>query len=167
MAVRVFVGLGSNLNDPLKQLQTALAAIGHLPETQLQKVSGVYLTHPMGPQDQPDYLNAVVELKTTVDAYDLLTLLQDIESQQGRVRAGSRWHERTIDLDILLYGDESIDTESLVIPHPGMHERAFVLYPLLELDQDLSIPGRGDIRSLVHDGLDGAVLLRLDAELCP
>jgi 2-amino-4-hydroxy-6-hydroxymethyldihydropteridine diphosphokinase len=167
MGVRVFVGLGSNLNDPLKQLQAAVAAITHLPKTQMQSVSGVYLTHPMGPQDQPDYLNAVVELQTTLEAKNLLKSLQEIESQQGRVRDGSRWHERSIDLDILLYGEECISTVSLIVPHPGMHERAFVLYPLQELDEDLSIPGRGDIRALIHQPLDGTVLQRLDVKLWP
>jgi len=167
MAVRVFVGLGSNLNDPQTQLQSAVTAIKHLPQTQIANVSGIYLTRPMGPQDQPDYMNAVVELQTTLDAEVLLDSLQEIELQQGRVRDGSRWHERIIDLDILLYGDECMDTASLVVPHPGLHERAFVLYPLLELDQDLDIPSKGDIRSLIHNALAGDVLLRLDVELCP
>lgn len=167
MAARVFVGLGSNLEEPLKQLSDAVIAIRQLPQTQCQKVSSVYVTSPMGPKDQPDYLNAVVELQTTLAVEALLTHLQAIEQQQGRKRDGSRWHARTLDLDILLYNSDCIDTPTLTVPHRGCHERAFVLYPLQELDAELQIPGKGDLAFLIKQNLDGEVLQKLDINLCP
>jgi len=167
MAVRAFIGLGSNLSDPKKQLQMATQAIRLIPDTQMTKVSGIYKTSPMGSSDQDDYLNAVIELETDLDAKPLLDHLQQIENDMGRKRQGERWQARTIDLDILLYGNEVIDTDELVVPHPGMHERAFVLYPLQELDAQISIPGKGKIKTLLQQDLQGSVLQRLEDVLCP
>jgi 2-amino-4-hydroxy-6-hydroxymethyldihydropteridine diphosphokinase len=167
MSVRVFIGLGSNLDDPKAQLQKSVAAIRDIADTRLLRMSGVYVSRPMGPADQADYLNAVVELETELQAPVLLEALQRIERSQGRRRDGERWHERPIDLDILLYGNQSIHTDKLVIPHPGMHARAFVLYPLQELDADISIPGKGPIDTLMQNDLLGEVLQRLDERLCP
>ena len=102
----------------------------------------------MGPEGQPDYINAVAAIKTQLSALDLLDALQQIESEQGRVRTGLRWGPRTLDLDILLYDEQIISTERLRIPHPGLHERAFVLYPLYEIDPDLMIPGEASLAIL-------------------
>ncbi len=167
MLVRVFIGLGSNLDNPKKQLQQAVVALQGIVDTELVKVSGIYVTRPMGPSGQADYLNAVAELQTGLDAVTLLDALQDIEHAQGRRRDGQRWHQRTLDLDMLLYGNQYIDTERLTVPHPGMHARAFVLTPLKELDADISIPGKGHIDELLTKELQGEVLQRLDDSLCP
>jgi len=110
--------------------------------------SSVYETEPMGPADQPDFLNAVVALHTQMPALDLLDVLQNIESLHGRVRDGERWGPRTLDLDLLLYGEHIIDTPRLSVPHPGIAERSFVLLPLQELEPELVVPGKGAISTL-------------------
>ena len=146
---KVFVGLGSNLEEPLLQLQKAVAAINNLENVELIKTSSFYRSVPMGPQDQPDYINAVVELSTDLNAEDLLDSLQNIENQQGRVRI-ERWGARTLDLDILLYGSEEIKTERLTVPHIGISERNFVLYPLHDLvEDDFEIPRVGKLKELL------------------
>jgi len=162
MRTRVFVGLGSNMNEPLKQLEKAVAAIRQIPDTTVQKLSGMYASAPMGPEDQPDYMNAVVELQSGLDAQVLLESLQMIEQQQGRCRDGERWTQRTLDLDILLYGNDVIHTDTLTIPHPGMHQRSFVLQPLKELDATIVIPGRGNINDCLDGDLLGEVINRLE-----
>jgi len=146
---RVYVGIGSNLQQPIQQVRQAIQAMAEIPDTQLLAASRLYRSTPMGPQEQPDYINAVVCLDTALAAEQLLQLLHDIERAQGRVRDGSRWGPRTLDLDILLYGDETINLPQLVVPHPGLHERNFVLYPLQELAPDLMIPGRGPLSALL------------------
>ena len=167
MTVRVFIGLGSNLSDPKKQLQLATQALGQMPATELIKVSSIYMTRPMGSPDQGDYFNAVIELETDLDATALLDNCQTIENNMGRKREGERWQARIIDIDILLYGDENIHTPDLIVPHPGMHKRAFVLYPLQELDAQVSIPGKEDIAVLLQQDLEGKVLQRLEEKICP
>ena len=127
-----YVGLGSNLQQPLLQLQRALIAIAQLPSSQLLRVSSVYRSAAVGPGEQPDYLNAALQLDTRLQPAELLAALQAIEQAQGRVRA-IRWGARTLDLDILLYGDRQIATSSLTIPHPELQRRNFVLYPLAEI----------------------------------
>ncbi len=127
-----YVGLGSNLQQPLLQLRNALVAIAHLPASQLVQVSSVYRSAAVGPGEQPDYLNAVLRLDTSLRPAELLAALQAIEQAQGRVRT-VRWGARTLDLDILLYGDRTIATPSLAIPHPELQQRNFVLYPLAEI----------------------------------
>ncbi|HED17199.1 MAG TPA: 2-amino-4-hydroxy-6-hydroxymethyldihydropteridine diphosphokinase [Gammaproteobacteria bacterium] len=139
-AVDAWIGLGSNLENPKRQLAQAVSALGGLNQCRVLDRSRLYLSSPMGPQDQPDFINAVVKLSTRLTAHELLQALQDIEQSQGRQRNGQHWGPRTIDLDILLYGDQMIDSEDLTVPHPGLSHRAFVLYPLWELDADLLVP---------------------------
>ncbi len=145
---RVHVGLGSNLDDPRRQLESAFEALATLPESVLVARSSLYRSAPMGPADQPDYLNAVAELDTQLAPLALLDALQDIEQAQRRVRS-RRWGPRTLDLDLLLYGDRQIDLPRLQVPHPGLHQRCFVLLPLLEVAGDIEIPRRGRVSALL------------------
>ena len=146
--MRVFIGIGSNIADPESQVHAAQEALKTLPMTRFVKASSMYKSPPMGPQDQPDYINAVMELETLLTPHDLLDYLQKIERQQGRVR-GRHWGERTIDLDLLLYGDELLADARLKVPHIGIAHRAFVVYPLVEIDADIMIPGIGLITNLL------------------
>jgi 2-amino-4-hydroxy-6-hydroxymethyldihydropteridine diphosphokinase len=154
--VLAYIGLGSNLDNPESQLKTAIEALTGLPQTRLQARSSLYRSAPMGPQDQPDYLNAVVQLSTGLEPEALLDKLQGIEQAQGRVRA-QHWGPRTLDLDILLYGEDVVATERLKIPHPGIAERSFVLYPLAEINGQLEIPGLGGVRSLMEQCPDAGL----------
>lgn len=142
VVVYAYIGLGSNLNHPEQQIRQALKELGALPQTDCMAHSKLYRSSPMGPQDQPDYINAVAVLSTVLDPHHLLAELQAIEQRHNRVRK-RRWGERTLDLDLLLYGDFQIATAALTVPHPGLHERAFVLYPLAEIAPDVMIPGQG------------------------
>jgi len=135
-----YIGIGSNQAAPVKQVQQAIAALKGLPETRLINCSSLYGSTPMGPQDQPDYINAIAQLDTQLSALALLDELQKIELAQGRERKANRWGPRTLDLDIILYGDEEINTPRLTIPHYGMKVREFVLYPLLEIAESLVLP---------------------------
>ncbi len=164
-SVVAWIGLGSNLEDPCRQVNSAFAELGQLPQSRLRACSGLYRSAPMGPQDQPDYINAVAALETDLSAELLLTALQSIEQAHRRVR-GEHWGPRTLDLDILLYGDEVIDTPQLTVPHPGIGERNFVLAPLAELAPALSIPGLGVVRVLC-DAADQAGLERVADAPCP
>lgn len=146
--VRAYVGLGSNLGRPHTQIARASAALEGLRSTRTVAVSSLYRSAPMGPSDQPDYLNAVAAIETALAPYDLLGALQQIEQGQGRVRA-ERWGPRTIDLDILLYGDRLIAEPGLRVPHAGLLQRAFVLVPLLEIAPDLVLPAGGPLRAQV------------------
>ena len=158
--MRAYIGLGSNLADPVDQVTTAISNLQSLPDSQLLTWSSLYASPPMGPQDQPDYINAVAIIETALSAHQLLDALQAIEQQQGRVRQ-RHWGERTLDLDILLYGQNEIDDARLQIPHPGIALRAFVLYPLAEIAPDLTIPNMGTIEQLLqHCPSDG--LLKLE-----
>lgn len=138
--ITVFVAVGSNLGDPVSQANVAIDALKQLPKTQFVQTSSLYSSTPMGPQDQPDYINAVVELTTELTPLELLDCTQAIELEQGRVRKEERWGPRTLDLDILLYGNEVMDSERLTVPHYGMKEREFVLYPLAEIAPNLTLP---------------------------
>ena len=142
-----YIGLGSNLEAPAEQIKTALIDLQSLPATQLLKTSSLYASPPMGPQDQPDYINAVALLDTSLSAHDLRDALQAIEQQHGRQRK-RHWGERTLDLDILLYGQKMIEDERLSVPHPGLSQRAFVVYPLLEIAGDIPIPGQGTLQEI-------------------
>ncbi len=135
-----YVGLGSNLGDREQTLRHAAAAIGAV------RLSTIRETEPWGLADQPRFLNAVAELETELTARALLESLLDIERRLGRERTGPRWGPRTIDLDLLLYGEERLDEASLTVPHPRLHERLFVLEPLAELDPSLKIPGIGTVQ---------------------
>lgn len=146
---RAYIGLGSNLQEPLQQLRRARLALQQLADTEVVSFSALYRSVPMGPAGQPDYINAVAALDTALAPLILLHALQAIEQQQGRVRGTERWGARTLDLDILLFGGQILDTSELTVPHKGMHERNFVLYPLYEIAPELEIPGRGLLRELL------------------
>ncbi|ELY4376045.1 2-amino-4-hydroxy-6-hydroxymethyldihydropteridine diphosphokinase [Cronobacter sakazakii] len=135
-----FIALGSNLAEPLSQVNNALAALARIPDSRIVATSSFYRTPPLGPQDQPDYLNAAVALETTLSAEALLDNTQRIELEQGRVRKAERWGPRTLDLDIMLFGDATINTGRLTIPHYDMKNRAFMLLPLSEIAPALRFP---------------------------
>ena len=145
----VYVGLGSNLNDPIAQLRAARGALSMLPSTRLEKCSSFYRTAPVGYTEQPDFLNAVCRLNTGLAAAALIEHLRAIEVRYGRVECEQKWGPRTIDLDLLLYDQSVMNASGLTVPHPRLHERAFVLYPLSELDRDLVVPGRGAVGDLL------------------
>jgi len=144
---RCYIGLGANLNDPAHQIVIALNALAALPGTQLLQWSSLYTTKPMGPQDQPDYINAVAEIDTSLAPLPLLDALKAQEQQQGRTKL-RHWGERSIDLDILLYGDLTMTSERLTIPHAGLPLRAFVVKPLLEIAPRQCLPDGTPLASL-------------------
>lgn len=154
---RVFIGLGSNLGDRVAFLKAGVTALRATPGIEVTRTSSVYETEPVGPA-QPLFLNAVAELRTDIGARELLALLKEIETQVGRM-PGKHWGPREIDLDILLYGSGVIDEPDLVVPHPEMTWRAFVLVPLLEIAPEISIPGAGEAR--LHDMTLGRAGVRL------
>lgn len=137
---RVYIGLGSNLAEPLAQLRGALAALAGLPQSRLLTASSFYASDPLGPPDQPRYVNAVAALDTRLAPLQLLDALQAIELNQGRVRKAERWGPRTLDLDILLFGERQLDEPRLKVPHYHLHARPFVLYPLAEIAPELRLP---------------------------
>ncbi|MDG6773407.1 2-amino-4-hydroxy-6-hydroxymethyldihydropteridine diphosphokinase [Thiomicrorhabdus sp. ZW0627] len=146
---KVYIGLGSNLDNPAGQIEKALQALDALPETRLLKASRLYSSKPLGPQDQPDFLNAVCLLETALPPLKLLDALQAIEREQGRVKK-RHWGERSIDLDILLYGRMRMDSERLTLPHKEIANRDFVLLPLAEISPGLTIPEQGQVENLVE-----------------
>ncbi len=148
--VDAYVALGSNLADPQAQLRQATAALSRLPDTALAATSRWYRTAPLGPPGQPDYLNAVVHLRTGLSPYALLAALLLIETAQGRVRGPQRWGPRSLDLDLLLYGDRVLHDPELTLPHPRLHERRFVLEPLAEIAPAVIVQGRGRVRDLLQ-----------------
>ena len=147
--VIVFIGLGSNLAAPDQQIGRARTAINNIKNVTELVCSSLYSSPPMGPKDQPDYVNAVSKIETGLPALELLRCMQTIENDQGRARSGQRWGARTLDLDLLLYGQQQIDIPDLVVPHPGIRDRNFVLYPLLEIAPELRIPGLGRLSDLI------------------
>lgn len=155
--MRCYISLGSNLESPLERAIAARGALQAIPSLELISVSSLYQSRPMGPQDQPDYLNAVIALETQLPALELLDVCQSIEQDQGRVRKQQRWGPRSLDLDILLYGQTSINNERLTVPHYGMHEREFVLLPLMEIAADLILPNGEQVcdlaQNIAHNGL--------------
>ena len=154
-AGRVFVGLGANLGDARSTLTQALASIAALPGTRVLGRSSMYRTAPVDATG-PDFVNCVAELDTRLSAEQLLRALQGIEQAHGRERP-YRNAPRTLDLDILVYGDQLIDTAHLTVPHPRLHQRAFVLQPLAELAFDLVVPGRGPVGALAAGVTDQAI----------
>lgn len=146
---RVYIGIGSNLDTPRHQVEAAIDELRQLPASHWVMCSPIYRSQPVGPQDQPEYVNAVAAIDTDTEAEALLDMLQAIEQQHGRRRDGRRWGARTLDLDILLYGDECISTDRLQVPHPEMHRRSFVLKPLHDIEPSLMIPGLGSLDSLL------------------
>lgn len=144
-----FVGLGSNIEEPATQLRRAYEALATLPDTRLIAVSSVYESLPMGPTDQPSFLNACAHIDTTISPSELLTALLAIETTMGRIRK-RHWGERCIDLDLLFYGDVSLQSERLTLPHPGLYQRDFVLMPLAELlGREYLMPNGADIGTLL------------------
>jgi 2-amino-4-hydroxy-6-hydroxymethyldihydropteridine diphosphokinase len=152
-----WIGLGSNLAGPREQVERGLAALAHLPRTQLQQRSHLYRSAPWGVRDQPDFVNAVAAIESGLTPRELMPALLDIERSFGRERNADRWGPRILDLDLLLYADCIIDEPGLHVPHPHLHERAFVLLPLAEIAPHLQIPGHGSISDLVA---------RVDASEC-
>jgi 2-amino-4-hydroxy-6-hydroxymethyldihydropteridine diphosphokinase len=151
-----YVGVGGNLEQPRERVVEAIGRVSRLPDTRVELRSRLYLTHPMGPQDQPDFVNAVVGLLTRMGPRELLEALLGIERSMGRDRQ-ERWGPRIIDLDLIWMVGEVIDEPGLTLPHPGVSERNFVLYPLCDIAPQLMIPGHGkvvDLRARVHgDGI--------------
>lgn len=156
----VYIGLGSNLADPNAQVEAALAVLAKLPATRLVARSRRYRSAPWGRADQPEFVNAVAHLHTAMPPHDLLHALLAIERAAGRVRDGTRWGPRVLDLDILVYGDRVLNESGLHVPHPHLHERAFVLAPLAEIAPDLEIPGLGSVVYLLAD-VDASTCLRM------
>jgi 2-amino-4-hydroxy-6-hydroxymethyldihydropteridine diphosphokinase len=147
--VEAYIGLGSNLDDPVRNINSARQAIAESSDIEEIAFSPLYSSLPVGPQDQPDYVNAVMRIKTRLPALELLKQLQGIENAHGRVRS-VRWGARTLDLDVLLYDQQSIDLPDLIVPHPEMPNRAFVLYPLADVaSSELPIPGKGRLAELL------------------
>ena len=150
MTIRVYIGLGSNLEDPVAQVLEAVEELEMIPDSILVSRSSLYRGKPMGPADQPDYVNAVVAMDTLLSAKDFLQALVKIEDMQGRERDTEKWGPRIIDLDLLMYGKEKINTAELTVPHPGMHERDFVIVPLSEIAGNVNIPGQGVLTTLIN-----------------
>ena len=148
-----YIGLGSNLEQPYLQIKNAIAALDCLGGTKVLADSGYFKSRPMGPENQPDYVNAVVCIETELSADELLVQCQQIEQQQGRIKT-RHWGERTIDLDILMLGQQQIQSDTLTLPHPGISQRDFVYMPLLKMQPDISIPGKGVLNSIVMSNAD-------------
>ena len=144
-----YVGLGSNLDEPAVQVRGALAALGKIPATRLVRASSLYGSRPMGPVSQPDFINAVAGLLTQLEVGDFFSQLRALEGQLGRLPPRERWGPRRIDLDLLVFAQLRIDTPELQLPHPGIVERNFVLYPLAEVAPELPVPGCGRIAELL------------------
>lgn len=144
-----YIGLGSNLASPTAQVLSARRDIAALSGVTEIAFSNLYASVPMGPQDQPDYINAVMGISTHLEPLALLYALQAIESAHGRVRGKQRWGARTLDLDLLLYNDQQINSEELTVPHPGIAHRAFVLHPLQDCNPDMVIAGKGNLADLI------------------
>ena len=158
-ATEVYVGLGSNLSEPQWQVLRAFDELDRIPDTALLRRSSLYASAPLGPAGQPDYVNAVAKLRTRLEPHALLDQLQAIEAAHDRVRE-IHWGPRTLDLDLLLFGDQTVDSERLKVPHPHMLQRAFVLVPLSDMVPDLDLPGVGSLASYL-DNVDRHTVRRL------
>ena len=145
-----YVGLGSNLDGPERRVREATSALAALPDTRLRRLSSLYRSRAIGPPGQPDYVNAVAELETALEPHELLDGMQSIEQAHGRNRSAERWGPRTLDLDLLLFDEREIRDERLIVPHPEIARRNFVLCPLLEVAPAISIPGLGSARVLLQ-----------------
>ena len=149
--VPAYVGIGSNLDDPRKQVERALAALADLDASRLIAASGRYRSAPLGPPDQPWYVNAAAGLITQLEPEPLLQALKEIEATLGRRPLRQRWGPRRIDLDLLMYGAVELATPALTVPHPGLTTRSFVLYPLADFAAEVEVPGRGRVADLLRD----------------
>jgi 2-amino-4-hydroxy-6-hydroxymethyldihydropteridine diphosphokinase len=143
-----YVGLGSNLSRPARQVETALELLDDIPRTRLVAASSLYRSAPFGGIEQPDFVNAAAALLTQLGPSELLAELQEVEARQGRERDDKRWGPRVLDLDLLVHATAVVDEPGITIPHPGIAERNFVLLPLLEIAPELVIPGLGRVDSL-------------------
>jgi len=156
--VHAYVGLGSNLENPAGQITRALEELDDIPETVCVGHSQLYRSAPLGPVAQSHFINAVAVLHTSLSAQALLACLHEMERRHGRMRNGQKWGPRTLDMDLLLYGDTVLRDFTLEVPHPGLAQRNFVLYPLYELAPGLEIPGQGSLRGLLarcpYEGLE-------------
>jgi 2-amino-4-hydroxy-6-hydroxymethyldihydropteridine diphosphokinase len=156
--VVAYIGLGSNLENPRRQVETALLELGEFDDCGVQDHSSFYRSKPVGPQDQPDFINAVARLSTRLEPEALLDALQELERRHHRIRGGLRWGPRSLDLDLLLYDDREIHTPRLQVPHPEIANRTFVLVPLREVaPPELYIPGIGSLQDLPSDRWEGEV----------
>ncbi|NBS15932.1 MAG: 2-amino-4-hydroxy-6-hydroxymethyldihydropteridine diphosphokinase [Gammaproteobacteria bacterium] len=164
MTMRAYIGLGGNLEKPQQHLLEARHEIASLHGVEALAFSPLYRSAPMGPRDQPDYINAVMAIETQLPPLELLDSLQAIEAAHGRVRQGERWGPRTLDLDLLVYGDREIQSERLTVPHPGISLRRFVLLPLHDIEPHLEIPGLGSLESLLAACPSDGWALILEAE---
>jgi len=157
---RAYVGVGSNLDEPARHVREAMDALDELPSTSVVARASLYRSAPVGKLDQPDFVNSVAALDTALAPERLLDELFAIETRHGRVRA-ERNAPRTLDLDLLLYGTLRLEGQALTLPHPRMHERAFVLLPLAEIDARVEVPGRGSVRTLLP-GVAGQRVTRME-----
>lgn len=149
MSEIAYIGLGSNLDNPQKHVLDAFEELSQTPNVQLSERSSLYQSVPMGPQDQGDFINAVAQVKTNLTPLGLLNVLQSIENKHGRIRKDEQWGPRTLDLDLLLFGNLQINVERLVVPHYGLKEREFVLLPLFEINRDIKLPDGNAIAELI------------------
>lgn len=146
-----FIGVGSNLQSPADQVQRAIDTLGNADGSILVSYSGLYQSPPLSGLEQPDYINAVVAMVTTHEPEQFLSLLQNIEDEQGRTRTGAKWEPRIIDLDLLAFSGCRIETEQLVLPHPGIVERNFVLLPWQEIAPNYVVPGLPDVAAMAEN----------------
>jgi 2-amino-4-hydroxy-6-hydroxymethyldihydropteridine diphosphokinase len=158
--IPAYIGLGSNLGDPPLQIEKAFTALAALPQTRSLSRSGIFQSSPMGPIQQPDFLNAAAGLLTQLAPQALLDALKNLERALGRASPVERWGPRVIDLDLLVYGALRLQEPQLTLPHPGIHERNFVLLPLLDIAPGLEIPGKGRVRRLA-EGISRTGIRRL------
>ncbi|AGH72796.1 2-amino-4-hydroxy-6-hydroxymethyldihydropteridine diphosphokinase [Edwardsiella piscicida] len=163
----VYLALGSNLAEPHRQVRQAIHALAALPQCRLLATSSLYRTRPLGPQDQPDYVNAAVALETALSPEALLDCTQRIERLQGRERKAERWGPRTLDVDIMLFGELVIHSERLTVPHYDMKNRSFMLVPLAEIAPDLRFPDGEALRDVIARLHDADTLIVLPAQDTP
>jgi len=162
VCTRAYIGVGSNLDDPVVHVRAAVAALEALPATRVVARASLYRSAPVGRLDQPDFVNSVAAVDTALAPDRLLDELFAIEARHGRTRS-ERNAPRTLDLDLLLYGDRCMKGDRLTLPHPRMHERAFVLLPLAEIDADADIPGQGSVRALLA-GVSDQRVVRMEVQ---
>lgn len=162
MKVTAYVGIGSNLDDPAAHVLQAFEDLGRLPKTRVLARSPLYRSPPLGPQDQPEFVNAAAAIETSLTPQELMQALLGVEARHGRRRDGTRWGPRSLDLDLLLFGEMVMDQPGLVLPHPGLHERAFVLYPLADIAPGLAVPGLGTV-DLLRERCRDARITRLES----